>query len=77
MAIAMSATVEGFIVWDYTNRFEIAIKQLSRWIQEKKIIHKEHVVQGLENAPRALQMVMNGENFGKMVVRVVHDEPHI
>ena len=77
IAIAMSASIEGFIVWDYQNRFEIAIRQLSRWIQEKKIIHREHIIQGLENAPSALKMVMNGENFGKMIVRVLHQEPRI
>ena len=73
----MSATVEGFIVWDYKNRFEFALKQLSRWVQEKKIIHKEHVLQGLESAPSALKMVMQGENFGKMIVRLVHDQPSL
>jgi NADPH-dependent curcumin reductase len=73
----MSATVEGFIVWDYKNRFELAVRQLSRLIQEKKLIYKEHVLQGLENAPKALQMVMNGENFGKMVVKVLHEQPRL
>lgn len=67
----MSATLEGFIVWDdYQNRFELAVKQLSRWVQERKIIHREHALEGLENAPKALAMVMAGENFGKMMVRV-------
>jgi NADPH-dependent curcumin reductase CurA len=73
----MSARIEGFIVWDYKNRFEIAIRQLSRWNQEKKIIYKEHVLQGLENAPQALKMVMAGQNFGKMIVRVLHEQPHL
>ena len=73
----MSATIEGFIVFDFKNQFESAIQHLSRWVQEKKIIHKEHIIQGLENAPNALRMVMQGENFGKMIVRLIHDQPHI
>jgi NADPH-dependent curcumin reductase CurA len=77
VAIAMSASFEGFVVWDYQNRFEMGIKQLNRWTQEKKIVFKEQVVDGLEFAPHALRMNLDGENNGKMIVKVLHNTPHL
>mmetsp|Transcript_11980 Transcript_11980/g.12061 ORF Transcript_11980/g.12061 Transcript_11980/m.12061 type:complete len:266 (-) Transcript_11980:30-827(-) len=77
LIISQSASVEGFIVWEHRNKFDIAVKNLSKWIKENKIKHKEHIVDGIENAPRALRMVMTGENFGKMVVKVEHQSPKI
>jgi len=46
-------------------------------VQEKKIAHREHIIEGVENSPKALKMLMSGENDGKMMIRVVHDVPRI
>jgi len=67
--------LEGFIVWDYKNRFELAIKELSKWVQEGRIKYKEHIIEGIENAPRALAMLFSGENEGKMIVRLTPQNP--
>ena len=48
--------------------------QLSNWIKEGKIRYREDIVDGLENAPEAFMGLLEGKNFGKLVVRV-SDEP--
>jgi NADPH-dependent curcumin reductase CurA len=48
---------------------------MSAWVREGKIKHREYIVDGLENAPRALIGLLRGENFGKTVVRVASDAP--
>ncbi len=45
--------MEGFIILDYVPRFSESIAALSRWQQEGKLVQKEDVAVGLENAPRA------------------------
>ncbi|HYH98908.1 NADP-dependent oxidoreductase [Hyalangium sp.] len=62
--------MEGFVVFDYAERFTEARAALGRWIQEGKLRYREHVVEGLEAAPAAFAGLFRGENFGRMLVRV-------
>ncbi|MGH9172489.1 MAG: NADP-dependent oxidoreductase [Acidimicrobiales bacterium] len=62
--------MEGFIILDYAARFPEAQGALFGWVLEGKLKHFEHVVDGLENAPSALNMLFTGENTGKVVVRL-------
>ena len=64
------ASMKGFIVNDYRDKFGIAKKNLTKWVLEGKIKHREHIVDGLENAPRALLTLFDGSNRGKVLVRV-------
>lgn len=63
-------TFRGFIVWDFASQEKEALKQLAEWIQQGKLIYKEDIVDGLENAPEAFIGLFEGKNFGKLVVRV-------
>lgn len=65
--------IRGFIVGDFAALENDFRRDVSAWVREGKIKHKEHVVEGLENAPRALIGLLRGENFGKTVVRVARD----
>jgi NADPH-dependent curcumin reductase CurA len=47
---------------------------MGRWVQEGKIKYREQLVDGLEQAPKALIGLLKGENFGKVVVRVSPDD---
>jgi len=47
---------------------------VSQWLQEGKLKYKEDVVEGLENAPHAFIGLLQGKNFGKLIVKV-SDEP--
>ncbi len=64
------ATMQGFIVSDFSERFGMGLQRLSRWVREGKIKYREDVVDGLENAPKAFVKLMHGENFGKLVVKI-------
>ena len=53
---------------DYVARHPEALKDLSKWISEGRIIRKYHVVEGLERAPEALPLLFTGGNTGKLLV---------
>ena len=64
------ARMTGFLVHDFEDRFPEAVAQLIDWIGEGKIVSREHVLDGIEQAPGALQMLYRGENRGKLVIKV-------
>ena len=64
------ARMEGMVVFDYADRYHVGVAALAGWLKEGKIKSKEDVVQGLENFPRALTMLFEGKNFGKLVLKV-------
>jgi len=67
------ATVRGFIVSDHADRFADFIRDASRWVQAGQLRYREDIVEGIENAPRALIGLLRGENFGKRLIRVSSD----
>ena len=64
-------SLKGFIVMDFDHQKEEAIKQLQKWINENKLIVSEDIVEGLEAAPSALIGLLNGENKGKRMVKLI------
>ena len=68
--IVQRGRMEGFIVLDYASRFPEAIEALDRWRQEGRLVQKEDVAVGLENAPRTLMRLFTGENFGKQLLKI-------
>ncbi|HKD51155.1 MAG TPA: NADP-dependent oxidoreductase [Candidatus Acidoferrum sp.] len=62
--------VEGFILLDYAPRFMEAATQLGQWKMFGKIKDRETIVDGLEKAPDAINMLFTGGNIGKLVVKV-------
>ncbi|MGA2164211.1 MAG: NADP-dependent oxidoreductase [Solirubrobacteraceae bacterium] len=62
--------MEGFIVLDYFDRLAEARAELAGWLGEGKLTSAEHVVDGLEHAPDALNLLFTGGNTGKVLVRV-------
>jgi NADPH-dependent curcumin reductase CurA len=68
--IVMRGRMEGFLILDYLDRFPEAQAAMFGWVAEGKIKHSEHVVEGLENAPDALNLLFTGGNTGKVIVKV-------
>jgi NADPH-dependent curcumin reductase CurA len=68
--VVARARIEGFLVFDYHDRFPEAVLQLVEWVGEGRIRWRAHIVDGLDAAPRALNMLFTGENTGKLMVRV-------
>ena len=64
------ARVEGFLVLDWLERYPEAFARLTAWLDDGSMTYREHVIEGLENAPEGLGMLFEGRNFGKLVVKV-------
>jgi NADPH-dependent curcumin reductase CurA len=62
--------IQGFLVFDFAARYREGLAQLTMWLQEGRLAYREDVVDGLERAPEALIGLLEGRNFGKMLVRV-------
>ncbi len=62
--------MEGFIILDYFDRLPAAQAELAGWLGEGKIKSAEHIVEGLERAPEALNLLFTGGNTGKVIVQV-------
>lgn len=64
-------TVQGFIIsLDYEGRAGEFFRTMAPRVADGRVKFREHVVDGLENAPAALVGLLRGENFGKVVVAV-------
>lgn len=67
--------MQGFIIFDdYGHRYPEFAAQMGEWFKAGKINFREDVTDGLENAPQALIGLLEGKNFGKVVVRVGDDD---
>src|SRR5476651_177329 len=53
-------TFRGFIVSDFFGRYGDFMRDVSVWVGEGRIKYREDVVEGLENAPRALIGLLRG-----------------
>lgn len=64
------ARMQGMVVFDYADRYGEAAKDMAGWMQDGKLKHREHVVEGIEQFSEHLMMLFRGENFGKLVLKV-------
>jgi hypothetical protein len=62
--------LQGFIILDYIPRMRIARLRMLWWMKLGKIKDRHTLVRGLDNAPRALVQLFNGENIGKLIVEI-------
>jgi NADPH-dependent curcumin reductase CurA len=65
--------IQGFIVFDFAARYREGLAQLGAWVRDGQLKYREDIVDGLEQAPAALIGLLQGRNFGKMLVRVGPD----
>jgi NADPH-dependent curcumin reductase len=62
--------LQGYIIVDHYDRFDEFLKEMTGWVKDGRVKYREDVVDGLENAPTAFIGLLEGRNFGKLVVRV-------
>jgi NADPH-dependent curcumin reductase CurA len=67
------ARMEGIVVFDYADRYHLAVAEMAGYLKEGKMKSKEDVVDGLNTFPETLLKLFNGENFGKLVLQVAKD----
>lgn len=65
--------LQGFIVSDHADRLPDFLRDVGGWLREGRIRYREDVVQGLEQAPAAFIGLLEGRNFGKLLVQVSAD----
>ncbi len=68
--LVQRARMEGFIIFDYRERFGEALDYLGKALRDGDLHYREHVVAGLRNAPSALLHLFDGSNHGKLLVGV-------
>ena len=65
--------IQGFILFDYQDRYEAALADIRQWFKDGKINYREDIADGLENAPAALAGLYEGRNMGRQLIRVRPD----
>ena len=65
--------IQGFIVSDRPARMTEWRAMAEKLVADGSLVHREDIVDGLENAPDALTGILSGRNFGKLLVRVSAD----
>jgi NADPH-dependent curcumin reductase CurA len=74
--ISQRLLIQGFLNFDYTEKlYDEFQSEVSKGITEGHIKYREDIVEGLENAPSAMLGMLEGKNFGKLLVRI--REPHV
>ena len=68
--IRTRSKIQGMLVTDWERKHEQARTRLSEWVLSEKLKYKEYVVEGFEKSPQAFIGLMNGENFGKLLIHV-------
>lgn len=68
--IAKQAKVEGFLVFQFFDKFGPAAAEMAGWIKEGKLKYREDIVEGFENMPQAFIGMLEGDNTGKRLVKV-------
>jgi NADPH-dependent curcumin reductase CurA len=68
--LVRQARAEGFLVFQYADRYPEGIAQMAQWLREGKLKYKEDIEEGIENTPRAFIGMLKGRNVGKQLVKV-------
>ncbi len=63
--------MQGFIIFDdYGHRYNEFATDMTQWLSEGKVKYREQLIDGLENAPQAFIGLLEGKNFGKLVIQI-------
>jgi NADPH-dependent curcumin reductase CurA len=69
--LVQRATMTGFLVFDFADRYPAAITQLAEWLHAGELHSREDVVRGgLEQFPEVFLRLFRGENTGKLILQL-------
>ncbi|WP_426751546.1 NADP-dependent oxidoreductase [Myxococcus sp. Y35] len=68
--LSKSLTLRGFIQREFVSQLPDFYRDMSAWIREGRVRYREDIVEGLDRAPEAFIGLLEGRNFGKLVVKV-------
>jgi NADPH-dependent curcumin reductase CurA len=64
------ATIQGILARDFIHRIPELLEVVSPLVKEKKIVFEETVLEGFESLPEALNLLFEGKNLGKLIVKI-------
>lgn len=67
--LTKTARMQGFLVFNFKSRYAEGLERLASWVKSGQLKYREDVVDGFENMPDAFIGMMNGANFGKLLIR--------
>ncbi|AMX96850.1 NADP-dependent oxidoreductase [Mesorhizobium sp. M7A.F.Ca.CA.001.09.2.1] len=65
-----SLTIRGFIQREFVDQRPAFYREMAEWISSGRVRYREDIVDGIENAPQAFLGLLDGKNFGKLIVRI-------
>jgi len=68
--LTKNVMMQGFTVGNYKSEFPEAIEHLTQWVHEGRIDFTESIISGFDQLPTAFIGLFNGENIGKMIVKI-------
>lgn len=71
--LVLRARMQGFLVFDYMDRWDMARGELARWHQEGRLRFRTDMLHGIDTMPQAFINLLTSRNFGKQTVQVGED----
>jgi len=68
------ARMQGFLLFDWMDRYGEAVGQLAQWVREGGLKYQEDILDGIEQAPGAIAGLYRGDNRGKRLIRLGGDD---
>lgn len=69
--ITQRARIEGFLVFEFADRYAEALPQMAEWIKQGKLKYRETIAEGgIEKTPAAFISMLKGGNIGKQLVKI-------
>jgi NADPH-dependent curcumin reductase CurA len=69
--LSRSLTLRGFLYFEFAaQHYDEFLREVGAGVADGRIRYREDIVDGLENAPEAFIGMLEGRNFGKVIVRV-------
>ncbi|MBU2237304.1 MAG: NADP-dependent oxidoreductase [Gammaproteobacteria bacterium] len=62
--------VQGFIFDELVDMKDDYHQQAVTWLKDGKLTFREHIVEGIENAPQAFMSLFKGKNVGKLIIKI-------
>ena len=70
LIVGKKIRINGFIVFDHNDMRQEFLSEMEAWVKTEKLVVRETIVEGLDNAVDAFLALFSGKNFGKMIVRL-------
>ncbi len=68
--LSRSLMLCGFIVTEFEEQRAVFLRDVSAWMANGSVQYREDIVDGFENAPEAFIGLLEGRNFGKLIIRI-------